>query len=1340
MTTALRKILSAMAIALFVGGSSSFATVRGEYLDNTVGLSNCSVSCMFQDSENTLWVGTWDGLNSYNGHRFTSYRFDPNNSNTISNNVIRHITEQRPGVVWVATDYGINRFDKKAGKVSRFYPGFENRTPPDENCFDVIVGKEGTVFCSSTSWGLSYFDEEENELKALNIPGVNTSAIVNLYNFSDESFLLLTTDGKLTEAKYTISEEGIPNVIYTEQVLFSSQVEEVFQTNDYIVAYTSDGKTFISRLANNHYFMPVALPSSSAVLAATDSKDGFLYIALDSHLVFKVAPDGSVVRRLAELDGVILASVLYGTQDVLWCGTDGRGVLELYDSNLSFNKVSDAQLWGMPGVQVRSFYETPDHNILYVASKGRGFAKINKDIKVLASYTTANGLNNDSVYEISEGLTPGHLLIATDGVGLNVFFPATGKIVPLPCAKDGFYQHVYSICPDKDNDCIWLGTNGYGLVKVQYEVRGSSVVLKSQKIYSHDSKDPFTLSNNSIFSVIPAGNGKLWVGTRGAGLNLFDIATGTALSYQCSPSPTSLSNNDVLTLYMDKDSTLWVGTSYGLSSLDKDDVAEGKFKSYTEEDGLKSNTVRGILSDKSGMLWLSTLYGISTLDKNSGEIVNFFDFNDLQNNEFSDGSCYCSSDGRLFFGGIDGFNHFLPNEIHVRDYKPEIVFSTFSIRQHPVNGFDPAEKVVLRYSENFFEVSFHAVDFINGKNCEYQYKLDSFNDDWVDAGTIAHASFTNVPAGRYLLRVRCCNGDKVWNDDEYTLSIRVKRHWTSQWWACIIYLLMIGFVIYAIRQIRIYRNQQKKDIDTYEAKLNFFTSVSHEFSTPLTLIYGSGEYLLDNYKLPPDVAKFLRIIKNNANRMQQLICDLMEFRRVDTGMYVAKFGKVNLTEFINNLMENFTEVQKTKELKVTVTTPDQPRQIISDSGALEKILYNILSNAFKYTPDEGSIQVELKQDDSASVISVTNSGKGIKPSDLQKVFDRFEILDNIERQMTKGKFRRNGIGMALAKNLAESLGGDIMVSSEVDKYTTFTVTLPLIKEDSVQMDANQDSNLPSGFMSSFQPELEVPEHTPTSGHNGTTILVVDDQKQLRDLISEILSAEGYSVIKAQDANAALDVLRDTRPDLIISDIIMPGMDGFELLKYVKSNEMTKNIAFMFLTFKIDLDCQIQGSEYGADAYMQKPFHPKHLVAVVNHILESRVQLKEYYNSALSNSDLFNGKVVDSEEKAFLDKLIGHIEANLADTEFSLDNICDKLNVSRPQLYRKVKALTEMSPSELVTSVRIHHAANLVRSTKKPIQEIMYESGFNNKSYFYRIFDKVFNMTPKQMRTGETKTN
>lgn len=1321
---------------------SAQAVVDFHVLGNAEGLSNSSVTCMVQDPNRIMWVGTWDGLNSYNGYNFNCYKYDASDCNTISNNVIRDIVVENEHIIWVATAYGINRISVSDGRIDRFYPGYEDCYPPDSDCFFVEVLDGGIVFCASTGWGLSYYDSESGRLHAINVSDFNTSSISALYSCGASNLVVKDDSGTVYFFKCKMS-DGKP--IVKSIVKITDGVKSVFEDNDNLFIITQDQAVY--RLSKDSASLSrlFSIGPNQDIVAITSMEEGIYAVAFSNaevHIYDSVSGNFCMEEEL--LSGINVLSMYYGDQDILWIGSDGMGLLKLYKAGLSFDKVTNRMLFNSKSSPVRAFYEDDSDNF-YVATKGNGIVRLDKGNMHNRKYIDVSaGLANNSVYALSEGLGDGQIAAGSDGDGIDVILENTLQVFHIPPQDGNYYRSVYSIYKDEEQGCLWLGTNGYGLVKLSYEIVGSSVKVNSQEMFLN-SKDSHSISNNSVVAIVPAGEDCLWLGTRGGGLCLFDKNTHNFRIYSKSPyNVNTLSDNDVLCLYLSCDSTLWIGTSYGLNSLAKGDEGAKVFHSFMHSDGLENNTIHGILEDACGSLWLSTTKGISKFDTSNGQFTNYFDYDQLQNNEFADGAFYRAKDGTLYFGGINGYNSFVPENLSLRDFKPKVLFDEFIVKQHPLSCFNPSHGLVLKHDENFFTVRFHALDYIHGGNCEYSYMLKGFDSYWSRPGTDHSAVYTNVPPGRYEFVVKCTNGDKVWSDDVASFTIIVKTSLWNRWWAYLIYFFM-GMSLVVIF-LRIYRNwlKQKNELmmeslrrqhqkDEYEAKLTFFTNISHEFCTPLTLIYGSAETLLDAHNLPDNVVKHIRSIRNNSVRMQSLIGELIDFRKVNTGHYNPVYNEVDICDMLSSIVDNFREAFEINNIDMVLDLPETFNVIISDKGAIEKILYNLVSNAFKYTPAYGRIVITLSRSGKDTVVKVSNTGRGISPEDLGRVFNRFDVLDSLEKNLKKGNVVRNGIGMSLAKNLAQALSGDITVESEINKCTTFTLFLPYLDRDNVEL--SEFDGVASEDAAVFNEDRQ--EIKPIKRHDGKlTILVVDDEKPIRDLIDEILTKEGFDVVQAEDGGHAIDVMSDLKPDMIISDMIMPKMNGMSLLKYIRSNELTKNIPFVFLSFKAGIVDKIESNDAGSDAYIEKPFHPQYLVAVVKRIVNNRANLKAYYNSVTSNMDVHLGNVMDMNDKKFLIKLTSLVEENITDENLSLDFLCEKMFLSRTQLYRKIKNLSGKSPSEFICSVKIKHAEHLILSTNMRIQEIMYASGFNNKSYFYREFEKRYQMSPKMMRENQ----
>jgi len=1345
----MKKLHVLLAATLLAVASESAATTRRGTLTNDNGLSNSSVTCIYQDASDRMWFGTWDGLNLYNGAGFRTYKFEPDNANTISNNVIRDIAEEEPGILWVATDYGINRIDVQENRIRRFYPGYENNEPTEEHLFAVAASAEGEVFCAATGWGIARYDRETERLVPFHIPGINSSEIRSICHPSHRTLLVHTADGRVTRIRYTPSDSGQTTVDDREQLFAEANVSALFPCRRTVYMAAGDG-TIAAYDRTTGSVAPLVVEGAAKpaandpLLAAAELPDGRTLFAFAAAGTFAYDPATRQLTALPQLAETAVLSLCYGSQEILWAGSDGQGVIRLYEDGMEFGRTDNRLLFGDKSTPVRSFFEDSRRN-LYVATKGNGICMLRPDGTPGTIYNASNGLSNPSVYALAEGYG-NDMFIGHDGLGIDVLDLTTGRISTLAAdERQERFGSVYAIYRDPASRFMWLGTNGFGLVGLQIDRRnaGGGYRIREQRTYVNDKHDDTSLGNNTVFAIVPAGDGRLWVGTRGGGLNLFDPRSGTFSRYTTSTGDRPISSNDILSLYMGRDSTLWIGTSYGLNRLVCDRKGRIGFRSYTEKNGLPNNTVHGMLEDASGALWLSTNKGLAKLDPTTERIVSYHKFSQLQNNEFSDGAYYRGKDGSLYFGGVDGFNRFDPDNIRLRTYAPPVLLTSFLVKQNPLAEFRPHEEIVLAHDDNFFSIQFSALEYIRNENCEYAYILDGFNDDWVRT-TNGTAVFTNVPPGQYEFRVRSTNGDKVWSDRTTTLHIRIRAPWWNTPWAYIVYAILlagIGLTVYFVvndrirtqHRLLIEKMERRQQNDSYEAKLRFFTSIAHEFCTPLTLIYGSSERLLDNFNFPPDVARHLRIVKNSASRMQRLIGELMEFRRIDTGHYEPRYSEVDVAELLSTIIDDFDEINGQRRIDLRLSLPQPGTSIVSDRDALEKIFYNLISNAYKYTPKDGWIDLSFRTEAGRSLFRIANSGKGIRKEDIGSVFDRFEILDNFERSANEGRVMRNGIGLALAQNLARTLAGDISVVSEPDVSTVFTLTLPEQSPERIAETAPQRTERPERP----HPEEEsgTPQRTPATKNDSAVILVVDDEPQIRDLLGDLLGSE-YEVLTAADGQEAIELLKHRRPDLIVSDVNMPNLDGFGLLRYVKQNEITKYIPFVFLAFKADIEQEIRGYDLGSEAYILKPFHSKQLLARVRQILDNRRSLRHYYNSAISTSDVYEGSTIDVDDKKFIVQLTRTIEENLTDEHLSLDVLCEKMCVSRMGLYRKIREITQKTPSEYIRQVKLRHATHLLRTTSMTVQEIMYCSGFNNKSYFYREFAKTYRMSPKEMREKE----
>lgn len=1340
-----------LALIPVLPAAASAPDIRSESITNSDGLSNSSITCICQDSRHTVWLGTWDGLNAFNGRDIRTYKYDPTDENSLSNNIIREIVEQRAGIMWVATDNGVNRIDLLNDRISRFQFGYDSANPLTEHAFMLARTDDGTLFCAVRQYGLACYDESEGHFTALNLPGIDMFETRGL-RASGQKLWLLDASGSLYGITAGRDRNGRVRLAEAAQIAGQAPYRKLFDGGGRHLIATDDRRTLcLIDPATGLCRERIALPEGPGFeeLTALSESDTTLLAAFSGGGVYRYCAPEKRFIPIESLLGKAVLALRQCDQQTLWVGTDGQGAVVQYPRHRNFGVVYNRDVQGRRNSPVRCFC-TDERGVLWVGTKGHGifrFGPGHRPLPESGRITTDRGLSNNSVYCLIRGLQ-GDLLAGTDGEGIDVCTQDGTRISELDISllrhNDDAFGSVYSLYLDRTRNILWAGTSGYGLVRMHLETTAAGYRVTEYKKYLYDPDDASSISNNTIYSILPDADGSaLWIGTRGGGLNRLDLHSDRFRCYlHDSSDPRSPSSNDILSLARSADGTLWVGTGYGLNRMEPD----GTFTRFTERDGLPNNTIHGILPDDRGAVWVSTNRGVCRFNPGGAPTVNYTMNDDLQNNEFSDGAYYRAPDGTFYLGGISGFNHFVPDRIHERSFSPEIGITDFRVfnerlpRYNDLYFSTPGNGITLDHDQRFFSIGFVAFDLIDNRNCEYAYMLDGFDRDWVTASTGGTAVFTNVPPGRYTFRVRSTNSDKVWCDNTLSFPVRIRHPWWARWWAFVLYALLcgqIGYLIYRIvrnhvalnKALFLERLSQQRQQEIHEAKLRFFTNIAHEFCTPLTLIYSPCEKLLEQSGLDESSAKYLRIIRSNAARMQGLISELMDFRKTETGHRVLRFERIDLHELVCCIADNFAELNRENRIDFTLRIHPQDLTAVSDRDCLEKIVFNLVSNAYKYTPAGGSIAVDIRSDtDRNTILAVTNTGKGIRPEELQTVFDRFKILDNFERQVSRGSVVRTGIGLALTKGLVSLLGGSIRVESQVGSRTVFTVELP-------------PATLPQAEAPGPEPESEPapkPESEPAAAPEGRrSLLIVDDQEQIRDLIADLF-ADRYTVLQAADGRQAIEVMKRQRPDLILCDIIMPAMNGPELVKELKSNPFTASIPVVFLTSKVSLADHISGYDLGVEAYIPKPFHPRHLQAVVNRLISSRESLRDYYNSPMAQTDLYNGNYMAQKDRDFLVQLNRTIEENLENESLDLAHIASTLAVSRMQLYRRIRELAGVSPSEYIRSVKLDRAAHLLRTTELTVQEVMYRSGFNNKSYFYREFTQKYASSPKEFRNRKTE--
>ena len=1282
-------------------------------ISNADGLSNNSVNCFLEDSEHTLWVGTWDGLNAYNGRSFKTYSYNKN-AGSISNNVVWQIIEQNDSVLWVSTDYGVNRWKRSTQQFTPYYLGTQNNPPKQEKSFllDITSGKY--IICYVKEQGLFYFDDRKQDFVPLknNLP----DGIKNFVIDAKDQVFFLTEHGQLLHYQLSVHSSNL-ELSFKKEIKQPAFISSIYLSQDYLII--NDDRTLTVSL-DNRILNSIDIPENKTVSQVICHKEYLLISFIEGGCIRYNLKDNTSTE-LPQLPAKAPIFTIYiGSQNILWVGTDGQGVLEVYEHSSPFHTIKT-------DYPVRCFCEEDNGNIL-VGTKGEGILLLDKQKRQVEPYlSTDNGLISNSVYTIRKNMS-GDIFIGTEGTGIN-YIPLNSsqvKKLNIP-AEYPTFKAVYSILFTHNDSLLWLGTSGYGLIKLSLQREGKSYKVTEMKQYK--SPGPSSPSNNIIYSVIAGYNeNELWLGTRGGGINKFDITSECFQQIHEIDSTLSLTNNDI------DSASIWVGTSYGLNRLFPADIPPSIME-YTDHNGLPNNTIHGILKDENGNIWASTNQGISFINLSSGKITNYSSRNGLQNDEFSDGAIFKDKAGWLYFGGVSGLNYFDENKIHLRDHIATLSLNSLKINNTSQNIYERILNHTLRlaYDEPYLTLGFTTHDFINNENCEFSYRIIDFADEWIYNENNPNIVITKLPPGKYKLEVKCTNGDRVWSNQIYSLHLDVAYPWWLSTTAFIIYFILIAIAIYITqsviknrirlnRQILLEHIEKQNQQRIHESKLNFFTNVAHEFFTPLTLIYGPAQHLLEKADLDSYTKRYIYIIKNNADRMQKLINELMEFRKAESGHTAIYAEKVDIHLLVDYVSDNYTEIAEENKIDFSFKSKEVS-SFTTDRNSLEKIIFNLLSNAFKYTPSGGYIHAEIRQNATTGTLHfrIRNSGKGLTEKQTSEIFSRFKILESSKLKHAGS----TGVGLNLTKSLTELLGGEITIESTLGEYVEFNVSLP-----PMHVNTEKESQ-------PTEEETEVSEMLFIPKQKEITILIVEDEKNIRELLKDILLPY-YQVREAGNGEEALKEVEQKQPDIIISDVLMPKLDGITLTDILKSNERTMHIPVIHISAKNSIEDQINAYNHGTDLYIPKPFHPRHVLSAVENMINKYSLMKEYFKSGRSSLIVRDGITMHKEDELLLNKIIKFIEDNIDDESMNPDSLADFIGVSKAGLYRKLKELTEKTPSEFVRTIRLEYAAGLLKTTKLTVTEIMYKSGFSNKSYFYREFTKLYNTSPKEYRSERTE--
>ncbi|WNH11907.1 two-component regulator propeller domain-containing protein [Thalassobellus suaedae] len=1395
------KFLIFLCLVSFLSKIAAQNPIYFHHLTTDNGLSQSDVNDICQDNQGFMWFATHDGLNKYDGYNFTIYNPDSNNPNSINSNLIFALTADSKGNLWLGTTgHGLNYFDKSSETFLHFVHEEGNlNSLGNDHITDVYIDTKNKLWVG-TNKGVSVLD--------LNKP--LDSPVFKRFSLNQDALV----SGSDANTVFTIFEDsknqlwiGGPDGLYKSSLNSSGDI--YFKLMNTIIGLPSKAVRSIDEDAfgrliigcsNGLYMLQTEKESNTlekffdgffnAITVSghhiwTGTNNGLLHFTTDNKNQKPDFKERYVYdpRNPNNISKNIVKSLFIDHTGIIWVGTNGGGVNNFDPDRKPFKhirKTLDPR--SLSYDKIRAMFEDSNGN-LWIGTEGGGLNMLPQTEKNYSGFVNFEDISKPFALAEVEKAGKKKLFIGAEATpGLYMLDISNPKSInENSIEEDEDVTHsVFSILQDSHKN-VWIGTYNGGVHRWLYQ--GENEPYKKD-VFLSSRKDSSSISSNIIRNIYEDSKGSIWFATSNGLCKLpqkevdknkpqFIVYKHSAEDYE------SISHNYILELYESGNGTMWIGTFGGGVNkyIPATNTTDERFVAYKAAHGLPNNVIKGILEDKDGNLWISTNKGLSKFNPTTESFKNY-DVNDgLQSNEFQELARLKLENGELLFGGINGFNAFYPEAIIDNNYEAETVITDFSISNKPikigekVNGRVLLEKPInqvteihLKYSENSFSFEFAALHYAAPRKNQYAYILEGFDKDWVyTTSKKRFATYTNIAPGNYTLKVKASNNDGIWDSTPSELKIEVIPPFYLTNLAYVIYgLLFLGALLLYRRftiikttkkhQLELEHIENEKNEELQRIKLEFFTNVSHEFRTPLTLIKGPLEYLQKNGKniSQKEIEEQYGLMQKNSNYLMRLVNQLLDFRKINQGKMKLVVRKSDIVAFIKEVAEPFQFLAHKQLVDFHVKTSSTTLISWFDHDALEKIINNLLSNAFKFTPEYGQISIEISEDTDSDishqnvvVIQVSDSGLGIPEDKINKIFERFYSEDEKNKKNPGG----TGIGLALTKNLIELHQGTIKINKEKGKGACFTIKLPINKEAYLNQPeivckevSDSDFLMRSSEKESFAIDINdelLDDDISKTRSKKPILLIVDDNADIRAFIKQVLS-KSYSVYEAENGEEGFHVASKIIPNIIITDLIMPIMDGLELCEKLKTNKTTSHIPVVVLTAKMSQETELKGRENGADDYIRKPFDTELLQLKLKNIIKNRDIMRQRFNREITLQP--KEVTVTSTDERFLQQAIDIVEENMMNTDFSVEMLVKEMGHSRSNLYLKLKEITGLSSSEFIRNIRLKRAVQLFETSDLSVKEIMYMTGFNTASYFAKCFKKQFGVIPSDYVRQKDKRN
>jgi signal transduction histidine kinase/ligand-binding sensor domain-containing protein/DNA-binding response OmpR family regulator len=1329
-------------------------------LDISKGLSNNQVNCIYKDTRGFMWFGTMSGLNRYDGYSFKTYKHSDQDSTTIMDDHVSLIYEGPDRKIWIRTQSTWNIYDPLTEKVSRRSDLYLlSKGLPIDGLVSILKQENDFYFVYADAGIYHYSDEGKlRQIKQTRIEKGAPNPITSAALDSKKYLWLVRYNGLLekydTEQDKKLVQTQIlqnqPVRFYQGLSLFIDKEDEIwiYQRSSTLGVFHYNPSRNSIQLLNEHSF-PLTL-SSNTITGIAQDQEGKIWIITDHGGINIINPERNKVEVLKTKEGdptSIAENALYAVYPdnlgIMWLGTYKKGI-SYYDRNsLQFPLIKHraADKNSLPFEDINSFVEDKAGN-LWIGSNGGGLIYFDRKKNSFRQYrhqpNNSNSLGNDVIVSLFLDHQD-KLWIGTYQGGLDCFDGTTFRHYrhnekdPHSIAND----NVFAIYEDRNLN-LWIGMLNSGLDRLD---------RSSNKFYHHNLAVPNTLHHDNVTSLTEDSRGNLWIGTSW-GIDVLDKASGRFINYTAENS--KLSYNSINGILEDNNGHIWIATHRGLNVLPR---GSNDFISFSTKDGLPDNAILDIVQDNQKKLWISTKSGLVKIDiiQEPGKpiqihCVNYNEHDGLQGREFNRYAAYKTRSGELIFGGAYGFNLFNPEQLKTNVSEPPVVLTDFQLFNRSVavgekvndhlvlqQSISETEQLNLAHHQNDFSIQFAALGYSNAGKTRYAYMLEGFNKDWIISnGSTRTATYTNMDPGNYTFRIKVSNDDGSWNEHALELALTIAPPFWKTPWAYTFYVILVVGLFYFLRkeiirreqvrmQLQVERQEAHRIKELDEMKTRFFTNVSHEFRTPISLILIPIQRLIKE-TAAGEMKNQFELINRNARRLLNMVNELLDFRRLQENELHLHATESDVIQYIQEVAASFNDMANNKYIEYRYQGITNPVVMLFDKDKLERILFNLLSNAFKFTPERGQVKVVvgIRQAEAGSQleIQVIDNGIGIPPDQQEKIFERFYQTSSDEHILNQG----SGIGLSITREFVEMHGGTITVKDEHPKGCCFTVLLPVKTSTKVPVSSQVAAGTESVHQLFKKP----------------TILLVEDNDDFRTYLKSSLE-EHFTILEAVQGMEGWKKVLSSHPDLVVSDISMPLLSGIELCRKIKTDSRTRHIPVILLTALEGEETQLKALETGPNDYITKPFNYDILFSRIKNLLNYQSVVKETYQKQVEVNPS-EPAVEEEAEDQFIRKALAIIEKHMSNSEFNVDNLRQELLLSRTSLYKKVLSLTGQTPIEFIRQIRLKRAAQLLEKSNHNVTEVAYMVGFNNPKYFAKYFKEQFGQLPSHYQQERKAKN